>query len=173
MLRELDVYDIVNRNEVPKGVRILPTKMDLKTKYLASGEIDKLKARLVVLGMLEQQQVEEENFSPTADHKTVNLLFSLAAQHGLQIKGLDIFGAFLTADMKGTGTDVYIQLPEGLVPNAADGKPPVWKLKRTLYGLRRCVTCSISKRTLHSTAAERIHEIEVRRVSVLQDQLGR
>ena len=39
--------------------------------------------------------------------------------------------------MKGTGTDVYIQLPEGLVPNAADGKPPVWKLKRTLYGLRR------------------------------------
>jgi len=39
--------------------------------------------------------------------------------------------------MEGTGTDVYVQLPEGLVNNADDGRPPVWKLKRTLYGLRR------------------------------------
>ena len=48
--------------------------MDLKTKFLANGQIDKLKARLVVLGMLERHAEAEDNYSPTADSLIVNLI---------------------------------------------------------------------------------------------------
>jgi hypothetical protein len=54
----------------------------------------------------------------------------------MHIKGLDIYGAFITANIAGTGTDVYVQLPKGLRSDI-DGHPPIWKLNKTLYGLRR------------------------------------
>jgi hypothetical protein len=141
MLSDLDVYDSVRRSDVKAGCQILNLKMDLKTKFLANGLVDKLKARLVVLGMLERREVGENNYSPTANVQTVNLIFALAAQHNLHIKGIDIFGAFVTApigaDAQGDDAHVYVQLPNGLVPNTEDGHPPIWKLKRALYGLRR------------------------------------
>ena len=141
MLSDLDVYDSVRRSEVKAGCQVLNLKMDLKTKFLANGLVDKLKARLVVLGMLERREVGENNYSPTANVQTVNLIFALAAQHNLHIKGIDIFGAFVTApigsDAQGDDAHVYVQLPKGLLPNTEDGHPPIWKLKRALYGLRR------------------------------------
>ena len=111
------------------GCQILNLKVDLKTKFLANGLVDKLKARLVVLGMLERREVGENNYSPTANVQTVNLIFTLAAQHNLHIKGIDIFGAFVTApigaDAHGDDAHVYVQLPNGLVPNTEDGHPPI------------------------------------------------
>ena len=47
--------------------------------------------------------------------------------------GLDIFGAFITADID---APVYVQLPKGLNPEDPDDQP-IWKLHRTLYGLKR------------------------------------
>jgi hypothetical protein len=35
-------------------------------------------------------------------------MFSLAAQHGLKMRGLDIYGAFITADID---EPVFMQLP--------------------------------------------------------------
>jgi len=136
LLRDLDVGDVLNPSEITADIRrkIIQTKMDLKTKFFANGDINKLKARLVVLGMLEKRAEGEENYSPTADPKTVRLIFALAAQHDLHIKGIDIFGAFITANID--DDDVYVQLPKGLSDDP-DGNAPVWKLKRALYGLRR------------------------------------
>ena len=137
LLRDLDVADVMKQSDITPEIRrqIIMTKMDLKTKFFANGDVNKLKARLVVLGMLEKRGADEQNYSPTADPKIVNLIFALAAQHDLYIKGIDIFGAFITASTEGT-SDVYVQLPNGLADDA-DGLAPVWKLKRALYGLRR------------------------------------
>jgi hypothetical protein len=49
------------------------------------------------------------------------------------LRGLDIYGAFITADID---EPVYMQLPKGLQPDI-DSEPPIWKLRKTLYGLRR------------------------------------
>ena len=46
MLHDLGCYEEIERHAVPRGKQIIPTKMDLKTKYNASGEIIKLKTRL-------------------------------------------------------------------------------------------------------------------------------
>ena len=73
-------------------------------------------------------------FSPTVNNKTINLMLALAAQQGLKLRGLDIYGAFITADIE-ADSPVYMQLPPGLLDDI-DGEPPIWKLRKTLYGLR-------------------------------------
>ena len=49
MLRHMQSYDLILRDQVPKGCQILQSKMDLKTKKDAMGRITKRKARLVAL----------------------------------------------------------------------------------------------------------------------------
>jgi hypothetical protein len=72
-------------------------------------------------------------YSPTAHSQTLHLLLALAAQFQMSLKGLDIYGAFLTADID---EPVYIQLPKGLDPSNPEAQP-IWRICRTLYGLNR------------------------------------
>jgi hypothetical protein len=132
---DLHCYDTVRRCELPKGTRLLHSKMDLKTKFTTVGEFLKHKARLVCLGNLEAPDPTRDLFSPTVNNKTINLMFALAAQQGLKLRGLDIYGAFITADIE-ADNPIYMQLPPGLLPDI-DNEPPIWKLRKTLYGLRR------------------------------------
>jgi hypothetical protein len=67
-------------------------------------------------------------------HTTSEVLkrkFAWSALQGLKLRGLDIYGAFITADID---APVYMQQPKGL-RNDIDGEPPIWKLCKTLYGL--------------------------------------
>ena len=98
MLRDLDLYEEIDFDDVPQGVQILPTKMDFKTKYDSMGTFIKDKARLVVLGNLEWETLQDY-FSPTAHSKTLDLLLALAVEHNFILFGLDIYGAFITADI--------------------------------------------------------------------------
>ena len=139
MLREMGCHDEVRFEEVginPKTGRrfqIIPTKMDLRLKHDAMGNPTKYKGRLVVLGDQEWSDSLRDVFSPTANTKTINLLLALAAQQGMHLYGLDIFGAFITAEID---EPVYVQLPKGLDPTNPDVQP-IWRLRRTLYGLNR------------------------------------
>jgi hypothetical protein len=132
---DLHCYDTVRRSEIPKGTHLLHGKMDLKTKFTTIGEFLKHKARLVCLGNLEKPDPTRDLFSPTVNSKTINLMFALAAQQGLKLRGLEIYGAFITVDIE-ADSSVYMQPPSGLLPDI-DGEPPIWKLRKTLYGLRR------------------------------------
>jgi hypothetical protein len=128
---ELGCFEHVLRHQVPHGVQILPTKMDFKTKFDSLGEWLKDKARLVLLGNLEYMTMLDY-YSPTAHSQTLHLLLALAAQFQMLLKGLDIYGAFLTTDID---EPVYIQLPKGLPNKWGDGA--IFRLRKTLYGLRR------------------------------------
>ncbi len=131
MLADMDLYDEVAFEDVPSGAQILPTKMDFKTKYNSLGEFLKDKARLVVLGNLEWETMQDY-FSPTTHTKTLNLLLALAVEHNFILYGLDIYGAFITAEID---EPVYISLPKGLPTKHGAGR--IWRLKKTLYGLKR------------------------------------
>jgi hypothetical protein len=131
MLKELDLYEEVDLSDVPKGCQILPTKMDFKTKFDSRGVKIKDKCRLVVLGNLEYETLKDY-FSPTAHTKTLNLLLAMAVEHNFIMYGLDIYGAFITAEID---EPVYVSLPKGLP--IKHGTKRVWKLKKTLYGLKR------------------------------------
>ena len=131
MLKELDLYEEVDHSEVPPGCQILPTKMDFKTKFDSRGVKIKDKCRLVVLGNLERETLRDY-FSPTAHTKTLNLLLAMAVEHNFIMYGLDIYGAFITAEID---EPVYVSLPKGLP--IKHGTKRIWKLKKTLYGLKR------------------------------------
>ena len=134
MLKKLECYETIRKCDVPRGKQIIPSKMDLKTKYDASGEIIKLKARLVALGNKEWKNFEADYYSPTVAQKTINLMLALATYHNMHLYGIDIYGAFITADLD--DGHVYIQLPPGIAPETSEG-PQVWRLKKSLYGLSR------------------------------------
>ena len=53
-LRELGVYSIIKRADMPKGMKTLGTRWVLKTVWFPSGELNKLKARLVVQGFTQR-----------------------------------------------------------------------------------------------------------------------
>ena len=139
MLKDMGCYEEVSPDKVlvnPKTGRrhqIIPTKMDLRLKHDAMGLPTKYKGRLVVLGNQEWGDNLRDVFSPTANTKTINLLLALATQQGMHLYGLDIFGAFITAEID---EPVYVQLPKGLDPDNPESQP-IWRLLRTLYGLNR------------------------------------
>jgi len=85
------------------------------------------------LGNEEKDDVTD-TYSPTVNHKTLSLLLALAALNNLHVSGYDIYGAFITADIK--GTDVYVRLPKDPL-NDGSQVTKYWKLKKALYGLKR------------------------------------
>ena len=132
-LTDMGTYSVIRKKDVPKHCQIIQSKMDLKMKLDTLGQLIKLKARLVALGNLEWASIRD-TFAPTVNAKTINLILALAAQEKMLLYGLDITGAFLTADI---ADEVYIQLPDGIAPKDADGNNQIWKLNKTLYGLNR------------------------------------
>ena len=129
----MGTYTVVRKRDVPTHCQIIQSKMDLKMKLDTLGQLIKLKARLVALGNLEWASIRD-TFAPTVNAKTINLILVLAAQERMILYGLDITGAFLTADI---ADEVYVQLPDGIAPKDEDGNNQIWKLNKTLYGLNR------------------------------------
>ena len=105
MLKEMGCYECVDLSQVGidtatgRRYQIIPTKMDLRLKYDAMGIPTKYKGRLVVLGDQEWGDTLRDVFAPTVNTKTINILLAIAAHQGLHLYGLDIFGAFIMADI--------------------------------------------------------------------------
>jgi Reverse transcriptase (RNA-dependent DNA polymerase) len=122
----------VDREEVPQDAKILPSKFVLKVKRLADGTIDRFKARLVVLGNLQQSGIDyETTFSPVVDFTVVRMMLAIAAKKGCKVHQMDVKTAFLNGDLD---VDVYLQLPKEFQRMYGSGK--VFHLRRSLYGLR-------------------------------------
>lgn len=126
-LREMDVGDPISYNDIPSHEPIHPTKMILKLKRDAAGNITSAKARLVVIGNWVSGMFKSI-FAPTVNEKSMKLMFALAVIFRLTITGIDIKGAFLYPEQQ---KPVYISLPSRLT----EGQPCYWRLKKTLYGL--------------------------------------
>ena len=99
----------------------------ISTTWVVTKNGEQVKARLVVRGFEEVEEVEKD--SPTVAKSTMRILMSVAVSKGWTVKGTDIKSAFLQG--KKIKRNVYIKLP-------CEAKRPagkLWKLKKTLYGL--------------------------------------
>ena len=128
-LEKMKVYELVPRSSVINNT-ILDTTWAFKRKRYPDGSIRKLKARLCVRG---DQQVEGvdyfQTYAPVVQWSTVRTLLVLSVTIGLKSKQVDYTNAFVQAD---TDTDVSVEMPP---MHTKDGF--VWKLKKSLYGLRQ------------------------------------
>jgi hypothetical protein len=124
---------------------IIRSSMFLKDKFLASGDYEKLKARLVAGGDQQDKTLYDDLSSPTAATSSVLIVAALAASEGRDVCATDIGGAFLNASMADTGVIVHMRLRKELASILCemDGtyrdyvEPSgsvVVRLRRALYG---------------------------------------
>ncbi|UYV63360.1 hypothetical protein LAZ67_2003844, partial [Cordylochernes scorpioides] len=131
-LTENDVYECTT---LLPGQNPIDCKWVLKTKLNSKGEITRYKARPVAKGFVQKKGIDyEETFSPVARHDTIRTLLAIAANEDLKLVQFDIKTAFLYGDLQ---DQIYIKQPEGF----NNGTDLVWKLKKSLYGLKQSPRC--------------------------------
>jgi hypothetical protein len=77
------------------------------TKWVITTKEDVFKARLVVLGYM-QDKTDLYTYAPTMRKETTRQVFAKAAKHGYKIRSLDIRNAFIKEDCT---NDVFIYVP--------------------------------------------------------------
>ena len=82
----------------------------LKDKYTAAGIFEKLKARLVARGDMQDKTLYDNLASPTVATTSALITAAIAASEGRHVMSLDVPGAFLNADMEATGVTVRMLL---------------------------------------------------------------
>lgn len=131
---ENETFELV---ELPKGRKAISGKWVFKVKRKSDGTILKYKARWVAKGYKQVKGVDfEETFAPVAKFMTIRCLLALAATLNMHIHQMDFVTAFLNGELK---EEVYIDPPEGFTEESHPEK--VWKLKKTLYGLKQSPRC--------------------------------
>jgi hypothetical protein len=131
-LRELDTYELVPR---PKGQNVIKGKVVCKVKRGADGSIERYKIRYVGCGYDQTEGVDyfqHHVWAPTGQHATLRVLIVHAASHGYMIRHIDISTAFLHGELSEREL-VYVEQP----PMINDGTDQVWRLKKSLYGLKQ------------------------------------
>lgn len=128
-----------------KKYDVLRSMLIFNEKYLATGEFEKLKARLVAGGHLQDRSLyaNSEIQSPTVSTESVMMVAAIAAQERRYVATVDIVGAYLHALMK--NRKILMTLDKNVVKIIIDIFPK-WKeyvnddgslhvmLKRALYG---------------------------------------
>lgn len=115
--------------ELPQNAKMIGLKCVFKTKLNEHGEVDKYKACLVAKGYAQRQGIDyNEVFAPVARWDTIRMILSIATQKEWIVYQLDVKSAFLHGELK---EDVYVEQPLGFI------RHKVYKLKKTLYGLRQ------------------------------------
>ena len=80
-LLDLMVYKPIARNQVPKGKKVLLSKIVLKYKVYE----ERFKARLVVLGFMQPDEEVGDTFAPVAKFTTFRILMAVACYYNLDI----------------------------------------------------------------------------------------
>ena len=152
----------VSTNQVPRNTKIIPSFMFLKEKYLPSGEFEKLKARLVAGGNLQERELYSDISSPTISTNSVFILAALAAKERRYIATCDIGNAYLNADI--SDIPVYMRMDSNLAEILAMINPIyqefmtkdntlIVKLRKALYG------CIESAKLWYNNISETIKNI--------------
>jgi hypothetical protein len=80
--------------------KIIRSSLFLKEKYMSTGVFEKLKARLVAGGHMQDKSLYDDVSSPTVSTAATFLVAAVAAQERRDVATLDIRGAYLNASMK-------------------------------------------------------------------------
>ena len=125
------VFIEIRITDVPRGHRVLTSKVVFTRKRDEAGNVLKYKARIVVRGFMQEDDEVGDVFASVVRLECLRVLFSMAAAEGLTLYQMDITQAFLHAEL---GEVVYVRPPPGLYDTS---EPVVWQLKKSLYGLRQ------------------------------------
>ena len=89
----------VKKLTVPQLKKIIRSSIFCKEKFLADGAFEKLKARLVAGGNMQDKALYEDVSSPTVSTSAAFMIAAIAASERRQVVTIDIPGAYLNADL--------------------------------------------------------------------------
>ncbi|CAI7892993.1 unnamed protein product [Closterium sp. NIES-53] len=116
--------------ELPEGRKAITSKWLFKIESDADGQFERYKSRLVAKGYQQKEKVDyNEFFAPVVKPTTLRTLLAGATIKGWVVKQMDVTTAFLNGVLE---EEIFMAQPEGF----DDGSGRVWKLKKTLYGLK-------------------------------------
>ena len=152
MMKELrqivdkDVFDILEKANLSKRQlrKAIRSSMFLTEKFTASGEFDKLKARLVAGGDGQDKSLYENLSSPTVAQETIMMVLAIAAIEKRKVATIDITGAYLECDIDEDDEVIMTIDPflakllsqiDPTVSQKTDEKGVIYvRLKKALYG---------------------------------------
>lgn len=118
--------------ELPKWKKAIGCKWVYKIKFRADGTIERFKARLVVLGNRQKENVDyKETFTPVVKMSTIRTFLEVASAKKWELHQMDVHNTFLHGDLH---EEVYMQLPLGF---RTENKNLVCHLQKSLYGLKQ------------------------------------
>ena len=134
-LENEDTYSIINEAEVKRlGVKPIPSMNILCIKMDAQGSADRAKSRTVVLGNEEDTYWHKNDlYAPVIGKQSIRALVANAVKLGRIAKQCDAKNAFVQSLLP--DNEVCVVIPPKGCPFSKPGT--YWKLKKTLYGLRR------------------------------------
>jgi transposase InsO family protein len=134
-LREMRVFELVLRRDVPANRSVLRGKFVCRLKRDAVGNPVRYKVRWVAKGF---QQVWGRDFSkttsPTARLESLRVVLHIAAVNDWVIEQYDVKTAFLNGVLPEDEIQ-YMEQPPGFAE--LDKQLYVWRLLRSLYGMRQ------------------------------------
>jgi Reverse transcriptase (RNA-dependent DNA polymerase) len=174
--------------------KFIPSKMFLTPKKLPSGELDKIKGRIVGGGHRQDRSLyqDSEISSPTVALTSILSMAALAAHEGHHVMTLDHKAAYLNAHMKGPPVEMLLTSEVATLLCRIDNKHEQYlrpdgkiavRLKKALYG---CVQSAVlwyeelastlqaigfTKNPYDVCSFNRVHEDTVDRVLVYVDDL--
>ena len=121
--------------ELPPGKRAIGSRWVFKVKRNADGSIERYKARCVAQGFSQRPGFEyTETFAPTPKWAAIRAILALAAMDDLVLYSIDISNAFLNGAL---AEEIYMRQPPGFKLGVDPDKDYVWRLKKSLYGLKQ------------------------------------
>ena len=97
-LHKNETWDLV---KLPSGINLVGRKLVFKKKINVTGQVEKLKARLVVKGYSQVEGVDfGDIFSPVAKLTSSRVIMSLDATFDLETEQMDVKTMFLHGDLE-------------------------------------------------------------------------
>ncbi|WZY94075.1 hypothetical protein YC2023_066404 [Brassica napus] len=120
-------------SELPKGKKAVSSRWIFTIKYLANGEIDRRKTRLVARGFTQTYGEDYiDTFAPVAKLHTIRIVLSIATNLEWDLWQMDVKNTFLQGELE---DEVYMHPPPGLEHLVKPGN--VLRLKKAIYGLKQ------------------------------------
>jgi hypothetical protein len=149
MLWNVKTFQPVHKRTIASAnlSRVYPCHMFIKEKFLANGDFDKIKARLVAGGDWVEPGTVGETSSPTVNSMSVMMILNIAAVMKYEVSTHDVTGAFLVPELivgerpmylwlDKELSDVFVKLVPALSPFVQQETGALYfRIMRYLYGL--------------------------------------